>query len=214
MDLCIKQIKDFVKSVFFSEASVSHDWDHTMRVLSLCQQIAKSEGGDPNILSLAALLHDISRKEEDECKGVLCHAELGAKKAKEVLGFFQIDEKTIKHVVLCIASHRYRKGQEPESLEAKILFDADKLDAIGAIGIGRAFVFSGEIGARVHNKDVDITQAKAYTVEDTAYVEYMVKLSKIKDKMLTPTGQKMALNRHQFMNNFFKQLNQEVAGLC
>ena len=80
----------------------------------------------------------------------------------------------------------------PETTEAKILFDADKLDSIGAVGIGRAFLFAGEVGARLHNKDRDLSPTKPYTKEDTAYREYMVKLRHSREKMLTKEGRRIA----------------------
>ena len=104
------------------------------------------------------------------------------------------------------------RSKIPNSKEAKILFDADKLDSIGAIGIGRAFLFAGEIGAKLHNKDVDIDKTKPYTKEDTAYREYMIKLRKVKERMLTDEGKHIAKERHKFMVEFFDRLNKEVDG--
>jgi uncharacterized protein len=113
---------------------------------------------------------------------------------------------------LCILSHRYRNNHAPDSIEAKILYDADKLDSIGAVGIGRAFLFSGEVGARLHNSDIDINLTKAYSKEDTAYREYMVKLRFIRDNMLTAEGKRMADERDRFMVKFFDRLQEEVKG--
>jgi len=162
------------------------------------------------VLALASILHDIGRGEQDKNKGKVCHAEIGAKRAKEILLDNKIDEKTIDDVIHCIETHRYRGNKKPKTIEAKILFDADKLDSIGAIGIGRAFLFAGEIGAKVHNKkDIDILETKSYTEEDTAYREYMVKLKFIKKKMMTKTGKKIAKKRDKFMKKFFKQLERE-----
>jgi len=96
--------------------------------------------------------------------------------------------------------------------EAKILFDVDKLDAIGAVGIGRAFLFAGEIGAKLHDKNVDIKKTKEYTKDDSAYREYLVKLRKIKNRMFTKEGKKIAREKHGFMVNFFNRLNKEIDG--
>jgi uncharacterized protein len=101
----------------------------------------------------------------------------------------------------------------PQTLEAKILYDADKLDSIGAVGIGRAFLFAGQTGAKLHNEsDVDILACKPYSKEDTAYREFKFKMSKIKDRMLTPEGKRLATERHNFMEVFFERLERETKG--
>ncbi|MFC1837911.1 HD domain-containing protein, partial [Thermodesulfobacteriota bacterium] len=113
----------------------------------------------------------------------------------------------------CVEAHRYRGDKIPRTLEAKILYDADKLDSIGAVGIGRAFLFAGETGARLHNEsDVDILACKPYSREDTAYREFRFKMSKIKDRMLTPEGRRLAEERHDFMEVFFERLERETKG--
>lgn len=207
-----KEITDTVKKIFINNKG-SHDWDHTERVLNMAEKIALSENADIDIVRYAAVLHDISRHDEDMSKGIIHHEEKGAIEARKVLSIFGIDDITADKVCHCILTHRFRRGNKPETLEAKVLFDADKLDGIGAIGIGRAFVFAGENKARVHDPDVDIEKTKSYTKEDTAYREYLVKLSKIKDRMLTKSGKEIALNRHQFMVEFFDRLNDEYKGI-
>ena len=190
----------------------SHDWDHIQRVYQLCLTLAEGETVDLTMLRLAALLHDIARMDEDLQNGNLCHASIGAVKAKQFLKDHGIDKQLIAGVVHCIETHRYKNACMPETTEARILYDADKLDAIGAIGLGRAFVYAGEIGARVHHHEVDIEKTAPYTIEDTAYREFLVKLRHIKDRMLTEKGRQMALDRHHFMERFFDRLNREVNG--
>ncbi|MEW6367380.1 MAG: HD domain-containing protein [Acidobacteriota bacterium] len=197
---------------FFEDARGSHDRGHAERVLQLCLRIGRREGANLDVLRLAAVLHDIGRAREDRSDGVTCHAEAGAAMARRILAKHGIPEKTAEHVVRCIRTHRFRKGGTPATKEAMILFDADKLDSIGAVGIGRAFLFAGEVGARLHNKDIDIRKAKSYSKEDTAYREYHVKLSKIKDRMFTREGKRIAAERHRCMVGFFKRLNREVDG--
>ena len=191
----------------------SHDWDHTERVLELCLRIGRQEKADLEVLRLAAILHDIGREAEDKSGGRLCHGARGAVLAAGILKRHGLERDTISRVVHCIAAHRFRGRQEPESLEAKVLFDADKLDSIGAVGIGRAFLFAGEVGARLHDPAVVIRRTRPYTREDTAYREFLVKLSRIKDRMHTEAGKRFARERHRFMVGFFDRLNKEARGL-
>jgi uncharacterized protein len=207
----VEQIQNEAKEIF-STAKGSHDFDHTERVYCLAVHIAKKEKADLLIVQIATLLHDIAREEQDESGGKICHAEKGAERAKELLQKYDLTPAQINHIASCIATHRFRKNLPPASLEAKILYDADKLDAIGAIGIGRAFVFSGEVGARVHATDLVIDETNLYTKSDTAYHEFEIKLKRIKDKILTNEGKRIAEHRHKFMVEFFDELKDEVIG--
>jgi uncharacterized protein len=197
---------------YFPAARGSHDWDHTERVLRLCLRIGKREKADLEILKLAAVLHDIGRPEEDRTSGKVCHSEAGAALARKILAAHGVEDEKIARVVHCIETHRFRKKTVPATKEAKILFDADKLDSIGAVGIGRAFLFAGEVGARLHNKDRDLSKTLPYTREDTAFREFMVKLRWIKDRMHTAEGRRIAAERHKFMVDFFDRLNKETDG--
>jgi len=197
----------------FGSARGSHDWDHTERVLELCLRIGRKEKADLEVLRLAAILHDIGREAEDKSGGRVCHGARGAVLAAGILKRHGLERDTISRIVHCIAAHRFRGRQEPESLEAKVLFDADKLDSIGAVGIGRAFLFAGEVGARLHDPEVDTRRTRPYTREDTAYREFLVKLSRIKDSMHTGEGKRLARERHRFMVGFFDRLNKEARGV-
>ena len=198
---------------FFKNAKGCHDWDHVERVYNLCLRIGKEENADMGVLKLAALLHDLARTEEQESKGKICHAEKSAKIARKILERHNVDKEKIERVVHCIETHRFRGNKIPESKEAKILFDADNLDSIGAVGVGRAFLYAGEIGAKLHNKDIDVENTDAYTKEDTAYREFVVKLRKVKERMLTKEGKRIAEERHGFMMDFFNRLDKEVDGV-
>ncbi|MFH1284509.1 MAG: HD domain-containing protein [Candidatus Peregrinibacteria bacterium] len=198
---------------YLKSAKGSHDFDHTKRVLNLCLHIGKKENADLEILTLAAILHDIGRKEEDDSAGKICHATAGAKLAEKILKTHKIPEDKINLVTHCIACHRFRGNAVPESKEAKILFDADKLDSIGAVGIGRTFLFAGEIGAKLHNSEgVDILKTKPYSPEDTGYREFVIKLSRVSRRMLTREGQRLARERHKFMVEFFERFKREIDG--
>jgi len=210
MDL-LTQIREETKH-YFINAKGSHDWQHTERVYNLCLHIGKKEKADLEILKLAALLHDIGREYQDKTNGEVCHAEKGAYLAREVMERHDVDKEKVEEVIHCIECHRFRDDRIPQSKEAKVLYDADKLDSIGAVGIGRAFLFAGEVGAYLHNVGVDIEKTEPYTKEDTAYREFAVKLSKIKDSMLTEEGKRLAEERHHYMEEFFDRLNREVKG--
>ena len=196
----------------FDEARGSHDWSHTERVLALCEHIGAHEEADMDVLRLAAVLHDIGRKDEDDAAGGICHAERGAERARLILEEHDVAPDMVDSVVHCIEAHRFRNDREPETLEAQILFDADKLDSIGAVGVGRAFLFAGEVGAVLHNPEKDVAETEAYSREDSAYREYMVKLKHVQDRILTSEGKRMAAERHDYMVAFFERLDREAQG--
>lgn len=192
----------------------SHGWDHTERVVAMAEHIASTEPeADIFAVMAAAILHDIARIDEVESGGKQCHAELGSRMAYDFLTGKGLDPERAGLIRDCILSHRYRNEHVPATIEAKIIYDADKLDSIGAVGVGRAFLFSGEVGARLHNPDIDVSLTRAYSKEDTAYREYMVKMRFIHDKMLTAEGRRIAADRHRFMTDFFIRLQDEAKGV-
>jgi len=196
----------------FPSARGSHKWDHTLRVYRLCKHIGIAEGVDMDVLLAAAYLHDIARGFQDESKGALCHAEKGAQMAGPILEKLALSEAQKNNILHCIRSHRFRGSHNPMTPEARVLFDADKLDAIGAVGVARAFLFAGEVGARLHNAEATVENTESYSVEDTGYREFKVKLSKIRDRMLTAEGRKLAEERHVTMVDFFKRFLEEYEG--
>ncbi len=186
----------------------SHDFDHVLRVLALAERIARAEGGDLEVIRAAALLHDIGRAEED-ATGV-DHATIGAARAREILAGHPPEK--VEAVVTAIASHRFRSGPPPETPEARALFDADKLDAMGAVGIARAFARAGARRRRLWvPPDVAAAQGDG-TPEHTPVHEFIVKLSQLRDAMTTATGRALAKERHAFMVEFFTRLDAEVRG--
>lgn len=208
MDLIKKITKETKKH--FKWKHGCHGFDHTMRVYKLAIQLWQKENADLEVLWIASLLHDIWRKEQDKCKWKVCHAEIWAKKAKDILQEYNLEKEKIKNIIHCIETHRSRWNKKPNSLEAKIIFDADKLDSIWAVWIWRLFLFAWEIWAKLHNKDVDIEKTKEYSKDDTAYREFLVKIRKTKDKMQTETWKRLAMERHKYMVQFFDRLNMEV----
>ncbi|QJA05582.1 HD domain-containing protein [Thermosulfurimonas marina] len=198
--------------LLYEENGTSHRLDHVERVMALAERLAREEGADPEVVRVAALLHDIGRAEEARTRGRVCHAAYGAELARKILEEFRFPPDFIERVVRAIRRHRFRGSERPETLEEKVLFDADKLDSLGAVGIGRAFLFAGEVGARLHNPEVDLEKTEPYSREDTAWREFKLKLSRIKDRLLTPSGRRLAEERHRFMEEFFERLHREVRG--
>lgn len=209
--LTLDNVIEYAKNRF-AAARGSHDWGHTERVYRLCMHMGRVEGADLEVLAVAAFLHDVGRSYEDASKGAVCHAEKGTEIAQSLLVNYPLSDERKHNIFHCIGSHRYRGNSAPETLEARTLFDADKLDSIGAIGIGRAFLFAGEVGAKLHNPEVDLRNTRPYTEEDTGYREFKLKLSKIKDRMLTDEGKRLAEERHAFMKQFFERFQQEYEG--
>jgi len=196
----------------FLNARGSHDWDHTLRVHRLCCRIGKAEGADRLVTEAAAYLHDIGRAYQDRTNGECCHALKGAAMARDMLANDPLSANRRENILHCIAAHRFRQGDTPRTLEAQVLFDADKLDAIGAVGVARAFLFAGELGARLHSPEVDVAAAPAYSADDTGYREYIVKLSNVRDRIITATGRRLADQRHRFMVRFFERFLEEYEG--
>ena len=207
----INKIKNEVQTLF-QENKGSHAWDHTQRVAALCQRIGSAEHADLTVLQIAAYLHDIGRSYQDNSNGTICHAEKGAQLAKPLIKDLALSSEQKQNILHCIKAHRFRSNCRPETIEAKALFDADKLDAIGAVGIARAYLFAGELGARLHAPEIEIKDTSAYSKEDTGYREYKVKLVKIKDRIITAEGKKLAKDRHQFMKEFFERFAGEYIG--
>jgi len=182
MDEDIKEVRSFVLDRLGVHGA--HGLDHTLRVTNLCERIGRKESADMKILISAALLHDIARPIED-VQGIP-HEEEGARIAEKFLASIRYSPFQIQGVVHAILTHRYSSLRQPETLEAKILSDADKLDAMGAVGIARAFMTAGE-------RDGEMQDAMNH-IDD--------KLLKLKALMYTKTGQEIARERHQFLERF------------
>jgi uncharacterized protein len=201
---------DFARALYPVEADAAHDFDHVLRVAAMADRIALAEGADRDIVRAAALLHDIGLD-----KGRAGHETSAARRATEILHEQGYDEIFCNAVAHAIESHRFRLGPTPQTLEARVLFDADKLDAIGAIGVARAFAFGAHRGQKLWGvvpPDYVDQPAGADPNQHTAVHEFHVKLSKIKDRLFTTTGKLIAEERHAFMVKFYEQLDREVQG--
>lgn len=195
------------------DSGAGHDYDHTLRVMQNAERLLQEM---PDCCSetvrFAALLHDCARPEEHASKGRVCHAQLGAELAAKWMKEEELPENFCRAVAEVIRTHRYRDGIVPETPEGMIVFDADKLDSLGAVGLGRAFLFAGSCGARLHNTSEEALSNPAYGPEDTAYREYLVKLRHLPSAMLTPAGRRLSEERLRFMSAFFHRLDQEISG--
>ena len=209
----LTKIKQFAQDAF-AGARGSHDWEHTLRVHRLCRHIGPLEGADMLVLEAAAFLHDIGRAAQDKANGSVCHAEKGAQLARKFLDTLPLAEGLKNNIVHCVRTHRFRNDLMPTTIEARVLFDADKLDAIGAVGVARAYLFAGELGACLHNPNLPVEQVIPYSREDTGYREFAVKLSKIEKRILTTEGRRLAAERHAFMVAFFDRFLREYEGKC
>lgn len=198
---------------YYHEAESAHDFDHVLRVYTLAERIAQAEGANLDIVRAAALLHDISRADEDN-HGAGDHALLAAERAKKILMERGISENNADAVAHAIASHRFRTATPPQTLEAKVLFDADKLDSIGAIGIARAYAISGALNQKLWSEvssDAMATRDQ-HNSDHSAYAEFVVKLSRVRERIHTSTAKQIAEERHAYMSDFFERLGKEIRG--
>jgi len=196
-------------SRLYPKDDAAHGFDHVLRVLALAERIGQAEGADLEIVRAAALLHDVARPGEES--GGACHAQAGAQRAREILQGHPPEK--VEAVAQAIATHRFRKKSIPQTLEAQVLYDADKLDAIGAIGVARAYAISGQRGRRLWGPAPADYQGEIQgTPEHTAVHEFVFKLSRLKDALFTSTARTIAKERHRYMVEFFTRLEKEVKG--
>lgn len=194
----------------------SHDFSHAERVYRLAERIAMAEGADLFTVRMAALLHDIGRAEESknkDCEDI--HEELSVRMAGPILDGLGIQPRKKDAILHAIASHRHRRGGEPRTLEAKCLFDADKLDSLGAVGVARSYLWLGEHGRSVFyppEQYAGIDPKNNSAEVDSTQREWHIKLKHLKDKMYTETGRRIALERHDRMARIIDEIEKEVMG--
>ena len=204
---------------WYSEADPVHGYDHIVRVYRLAECLAQAEGGDLDIVQAAALLHDAEGSATaGGDHGRLDHHHASAEFAEMILSQEGWTAERIAAVQHCIRAHRFRDNlEQPQSLEAKILFDADKLDVLGAIGIARTIAFDVVVGQPVYAEPSERflnTGEKEPGEPHSSFHEYIFKLSKIKDMLYTSRARSMAEERHRFMAEFFNRLAREMQGEC
>jgi len=192
------------------DAEKGHDWFHIQRVRANMRQIQAKEGGDLMLLELAALLHDI-----DDAKFNGGDENAGARKAREILHQLSLEASLVEEVCFLIANCSFKGGQKADnpSLELQILRDADRLDAIGAIGIARTFHYGGYKNQAIYDPAIPVRE-KMSTEEyrngkSSTINHFYEKLLKLKDGMYTPTGRQIAEKRHLFMEEYLKHFFEE-----
>ncbi len=193
----------------------AHDFSHIERVFSLALKIGKSEGANLWILGLAALFHDLARDAEAQSGGEVCHAEASAIQTKLILEAQGESPEIIGAVCECIATHRYRDQNPPRTIEGKCLFDADKLDSLGAVGIARAYLWLGERGGTVYmsRDEWEKTDFNSNRPEDDSLQrEWHLKFRHLKDSLYTNAARNLAAKRNETMINFLETMEREING--
>jgi uncharacterized protein len=199
------------------EAGPAHDFSHVERVYALAERIAQAEGADLFTVRMAALLHDVGRSVESERSetGPDRHEEESVKLSEPFLEGIGLEPQQIKRILEAILRHRHRRAREPVSLEDKCLFDADKLDSLGAVGVARAYLWLGEYGRSVYYPPESYTAidpANNSVEVDSAQREFHIKLRHLKDRMHTATGKRIAQERHARMERILSEIEAEVRG--
>jgi len=203
----------------------AHSMDHIMRVYNLCMNLARGEDVDLEVLRAAALLHDVGGPAEmADPSGKIDHAVVGAETAGSILEELGFGKEKIKHIQDCIVSHRYRTDNKPKTKEAEILFDADKLDMLGAIGIARGYAWVGKNNASFYKK---INNIEEYINDNlggkingrlrdktkhSVQAQYETKAKFIKDKLYTEKARQIAKERTEYFKKFLDRLEEEIEG--
>ncbi|AOM83044.1 HD domain-containing protein [Salisediminibacterium beveridgei] len=198
---------------FFVNDSTGHDWPHTDRVRKQAVHIAEKEGGDLELTELAALIHDVADDKFHETETEAIHY---VHSGLEEFGF---SNKEIRDVLNVVSTVSFKGGNNhpPQSLEGRIVQDADRLDAIGAIGIARCFMFAGNKGDKMYDPDIlprdQMTKEEYRCSGNTAINHFHEKLLKLKDMMHTDTARRIAAERHRFMESYLQQFYNEWESL-
>ncbi len=217
-DLILEKTREFVKNELHGE-STGHDWWHVYRVWKTALKIGQEEGADPFIVQLAALLHDI-----DDWKMHKGDQDIGPRKIREFLESLGVDESVVSDVVEIVSTMSFKSPTTVSKMktnEGMVVQDADRLDALGAIGITRCFAGGQKFGQVIHDPEIkpqlNMSTAdykKQYTGErkNTSVNHFYEKLFLLKDQMNTKTGKKIAEQRHKFMEIFLEKFYKEWEG--
>lgn len=204
-----KVIEDYMLECMRDSA---HDSQHVYRVLFMALQIAKKENKvDLDVLIAACLLHDIGREKQFQDKSC-CHAEVGGEMAFDFLLKNGWHYDKANHVSLCICSHRFRTDNLPESIEAKILFDSDKLDVTGAMGIARTLIYKGQVNEPLYTTDEngDVQTGENFVKPKSFMDEYHYKLKNLYTNFYTTYAKEIALKRQKITKDFYESILDEI----
>ncbi len=205
------KINDYAKSCMSDSA---HDMEHVKRVLFMALKIAKTEKNiDYDVLIAGAILHDIGRDMQMRNKGV-CHAEYGSEMAYKFILELGWEEKKASHIRECVLTHRFRQDRKPQSIEAKIIFDSDKIDVMGSMGVARSFMYIGVTNSSMYTLDEngEIENTKN-TKNDSFLREYHKKLKNLHKFVHTKKAKEIALKRKKAMQIYYKSLVKEIKGV-
>ncbi len=219
----INLVKQFAETFFVKNQDSAHDFDHILRVYNIALKLAKNQKVDLEVIKIAVLLHDIGMGKE--IKNSSCdHAVQSAKLAKPFLIKLGLKTNRIQHILDCISSHRYRNEHQPQTLESKIVHDADKIDGIGAVGIARDFIWIGKYNAHIYKK----VNLKTYIKENlnnkingkivdkskhSPQIEWEIKTKYIIDRLYTSQAKLLARKRLKYYKEYYLKLEREVKGL-
>lgn len=204
----INNCKLRVKAIY-DTFDASHDWQHIERVLQNAERIMAVEPADPFIVELAVLLHDVSDPK---------YTKNGIDPEKDILESLGLPEEQSRHIAQIIREVSFKggNGEEPSSIEAKVVQDADRLDAMGAVGIARTFAYGGAKGRKLYDWDEKprsgMTEQEYRNKPTSSATHFYEKLLLLKNRMSTETGRHIADERHQFMLSFLEQLKKETDG--
>ena len=200
---------------WYAGADPIHNFDHILRVYRMAERLGQSEGADLDILRAAALLHDAEGSAPGGVERA-SHHERSADFAAQILSGEGWSPERIAAVQHCIRAHRFRgDGERPQTIEARVLFDADKLDVLGAVGAARTVGYAALSGMPPYARPSAAFLASGQCEPGephSAYHEYLFKLSKVKERMFTATARALAEERERYLAAFFERMIQEYAG--
>lgn len=207
----IEEIRSSARSYFHREMSAAHDWFHVQRVQTNADRlVAEYPGADETVVKLGALLHDIGRANEDE--GVIDdHAEWGASESESLLRELGASRETSEAVAHCVRAHRYSTGVAPATIEAKIVSDADNLDALGAVGLARCFAHGGELGSPIYDPSLPPAEDDSEAGR-TQFNHLHKKVLDLPTRMYTDAGRALAEERARFVREYVQRFEEEVVG--
>ncbi|PGE94480.1 phosphohydrolase [Bacillus pseudomycoides] len=204
----IQKTVAFVRDILETDAS-GHDWYHIERVHKLALSLSEKEGGDRFVIEMAALLHDVADEKLNESE------EAGMKKVSDWLEGLNVTEEENEHILHIIMNMSYKGGHggKVSTLEGKIVQDADRLDALGAIGIARTFAYGGAKGRLMYDPNIppreEMTKEEYRKNDDPSLNHFYEKLLKLKDLMNTDAAKREAEIRHRYMEEFIEQFMKE-----